>query len=91
MDLRKGSGAIATVGGDGFLVGCDWSRVSFSPSAEEVVAGSGEGNVHIWNILSGRSEGVLRGHTSTVSAVSWNPGGGNVVSVDKNKTCILWG
>ena len=33
---------------------------------------------------SGLSEGVFRGHSSTVAAVSWNPGGGNIVSVDKS-------
>ena len=91
LDLRKGGGVVGTVGGEGFHVGCDWSRVSLSPSAEEVVGGGGEGGVHIWNIVSGVSEGVLRGHSSTVAAVSWHPGGGNIVSVDKSKTCIIWG
>lgn len=89
--MRKGGGVVGTVGGEGFHVGCDWSRVSLSPSAEEVVGGGGEGGVHIWNIVSGVSEGVLRGHSSTVAAVSWHPGGGNIVSVDKSKTCIIWG
>jgi len=91
LDLRKGGGVVGTVGGEGFHVGCDWSRVSLSPSAEEVVAGGGEGGVHIWNIASGTSEGVLRGHSSTVAAVCWHPGGGNIVSVDKSKTCVVWG
>ena len=44
---------VGTVGGEGFHVGCDWSRVSLSPSGEEVVGGGGEGGVHIWNISSG--------------------------------------
>jgi len=91
LDLRKGGGVVGTVGGEGFHVGCDWSRVSLSPSAEEVVAGHGEGGVHIWKIGSGLSEGVLRGHTSTVVAASWHPGGGNIVSVDKNRICMVWG
>jgi len=90
LDLRKGGGVVGTVGGEGFHVGCDWSRVSLSPSAEEVVGGGGEGGVHIWNIASGKSEGVLRGHSSTVAAVCWHPGGGNIVSVDKTKTCVVW-
>jgi len=91
LDLRKGGGVVGTVGGEGFHVGCDWSRVSLSPSAEEVVGGGDQGSVHIWNIASGVSEGVLRGHTATVAAVSWNPGGGSIVSVDKSKTCVVWG
>ena len=65
-------------------------RVSLSPSADYVVGGGGEGGIHVWNVNTGQSETVLRGHTSTVSAVSWHPGGGNVVSVDKAKTCIVW-
>ena len=35
----------AQVGGEGFHVGCDWSRLSFSPDASYVTCGAGDGAV----------------------------------------------
>ena len=90
LDLRGNGTVLSTLGGDGYHVGCDWSRVSLSPSAEYVVGGGGEGGLHVWNISTGDMEVVLRGHTNTVSAASWHPGGSNVVSIDKARTCIVW-
>jgi len=90
VDLRNGVGAVCQVGGEGFHVGCDWSRLSFSPDASYVTCGAGDGAVHIWSVLTGASETVLRGHTSPAAAAAWHPGGSSVLSVDKSKTAILW-
>jgi len=89
-DLRGGGQVINTLVGDGYHVGCDWSRICLSPSADYVVGGGGEGGIHVWNVNTGQTETILRGHTSNVSAVSWHPGGSNVVSVDKARNCIVW-
>ena len=45
VDLRKGVGAVCQVGGEGFHVGCDWCRLSFSPDASYVTCGAGDGAV----------------------------------------------
>jgi len=92
LDVRAG-GVLMTLGGAGesFHVGCDWSRVSLSPSGEHLAGGGGDGGLYIWSLTSASLETCLtRGHTTTVSAVSWHTGGMNIVSVDKTKTCVIW-
>lgn len=90
VDLRKGVGAVCQVGGEGFHVGCDWCRLSFSPDASYVTCGAGDGAVHIWSVLTGVSETVLRAHTNPVAAAAWHPGGSSVLSVDKSKSAVVW-
>jgi len=90
VDLRKGVGAVCQVGGEGFHVGCDWSRLSFSPDSSYVCCGAGDGAVHVWSVLTGASETILRAHTSPVAAATWHPGGSSVLSVDKTKTAVVW-
>ena len=41
---------------DGFHVGCDSSRAVFSPDCKYVAAGSGNGDLFVWNESSGRLE-----------------------------------
>ena len=63
LDLRGNGTVLASVGGaeQGYHVGCDWSRVSLSPSADHVVGGGGEGGLHVWQVSSGNMLTVLRG------------------------------
>ena len=64
LDLRGSGTVVSVVGGEGYHVGCDWSRVSLSPSAEYVVGGGGEGGLHVWEVNTGKLETVLRGESS---------------------------
>lgn len=49
--------------GDGFHVGADYTRATFSPDATYVGVGSGDGSVYIWNVNTGKLEKTLREHT----------------------------
>ena len=49
---------------DGFHVGCDHSRAAFSPDCKYVAAGSGAGDLFIWNEASRK----LEKHLSAVSS-----------------------
>ena len=90
VDVR-GGGVLMNLSGSGYHVGCDWSRVSLSPTGDHLAAGGGEGGLYVWSVLTGSLETSLsRGHSSTVSAVSYHTGGCNIVSVDKTKTCVIW-
>ena len=83
VDVR-GGGVLMNLSGPGYHVGCDWSRVSLSPTGDHLAAGGGEGGLYVWSVLTGSLETSLtRGHSSTVSAVSYHTGGMNIVSVDK--------
>lgn len=89
IDLRSMSVA-RSLQADGFHVGCDWSRVAFSVDGQYIASGSMDGSVYVWNVLTGELEHKLNGHSVSVYAVSWHPGGLYLASVDKQKSCIIW-
>uniref|UniRef100_A0A8C0C731 Autophagy related 16 like 1 n=1 Tax=Balaenoptera musculus TaxID=9771 RepID=A0A8C0C731_BALMU len=90
IDLRI-SAVRQTFSAPGFKCGSDWTRVVFSPDGSYVAAGSAEGSLYIWSVLSGKVEKVLsKHHSSAINAVAWSPAGSHVVSVDKGSKAVLW-
>ncbi|XP_007519672.1 autophagy-related protein 16-1 isoform X2 [Erinaceus europaeus] len=90
IDLRL-SAVRQTFSAPGFKCGSDWTRVTFSPDGSYVAAGSAEGSLYVWNVLSGKVEKVLsKYHCSSINAVAWSPSGSNVVTVDKGSKAVLW-
>uniref|UniRef100_A0A667I133 Autophagy related 16 like 1 n=1 Tax=Lynx canadensis TaxID=61383 RepID=A0A667I133_LYNCA len=66
-------------------------RQTFSPDGGYVAAGSAEGSLYVWSVLSGKVEKVLsKQHGSSINAVAWSPSGSHVVSVDKGSKAVLW-
>ncbi|XP_032757461.1 autophagy-related protein 16-1 isoform X4 [Rattus rattus] len=75
----------------GFKCGSDWTRVVFSPDGSYVAAGSADGSLYVWSVLTGKVEKVLsKQHSSSINAVAWAPSGLHVVSVDKGSKAVLW-
>ncbi|XP_040494836.1 autophagy-related protein 16-1 isoform X1 [Ursus maritimus] len=90
IDLRINA-VRQTFSAPGFKCGSDWTRVVFSPDGGYVAAGSAEGSLYIWSVLSGKVEKVLsKQHGSSINAVAWSPSGSHVVSVDKGSKAVLW-
>ncbi|XP_005143104.2 autophagy-related protein 16-1 isoform X4 [Melopsittacus undulatus] len=90
IDLRVGA-VKQTFGAQGFKCGSDWTRVVFSPDGNYVAAGSADGALYIWNVLTGKLERTLtKHHSSPINAVAWSPAGAHVVSVDKGNKAVLW-
>nr|XP_010946472.1 autophagy-related protein 16-1 isoform X1 [Camelus bactrianus] len=90
IDLRINA-VRQTFSAPGFKCGSDWTRVVFSPDGSYVAAGSAEGSLYIWSVLSGKVEKVLsKHHSSSINAVAWSPSGSHVVSVDKGSKAVLW-
>ncbi|XP_039711934.1 autophagy-related protein 16-1 isoform X1 [Pteropus medius] len=90
IDLRVNA-VRQTFSASGFKCGSDWTRVVFSPDGSYVAAGSAEGSLYVWSVLSGKVEKVLsKQHGSPVNAVAWAPSGSHVVSVDKGSRAVLW-
>ncbi|XP_068959324.1 autophagy-related protein 16-1 isoform X4 [Petaurus breviceps papuanus] len=90
IDLRINA-VKQTFSAPGFKCGSDWTRVVFSPDGSYIAAGSAEGSLYIWSVLTGKVEKVLsKQHSSSVNAVAWSPSGTHVVSVDKGNKAILW-
>ncbi|KAM4659489.1 autophagy-related protein 16-1 isoform 4-T4 [Amazona ochrocephala] len=90
IDLRV-SAVKQTFSAQGFKCGSDWTRVVFSPDGNYVAAGSADGALYIWNVLTGKLERTLtKHHSSPINAVAWSPAGAHVVSVDKGNKAVLW-
>ncbi|XP_036622652.1 autophagy-related protein 16-1 isoform X5 [Trichosurus vulpecula] len=90
IDLRVNA-VKQTFSAPGFKCGSDWTRVVFSPDGSYVAAGSAEGSLYIWSVLTGKVDKVLsKQHSSSINAVAWSPSGTHVVSVDKGNKAILW-
>ncbi|KAM5327243.1 autophagy-related protein 16-1 isoform 2-T2 [Glossophaga mutica] len=90
IDLRVNA-VRQTFSASGFKCGSDWTRVVFSPDGSYVAAGSAEGSLYVWSVLSGKVEKVLsKHHGSSINAVAWSPSGAHVVSVDKGSKAVLW-
>jgi autophagy-related protein 16 len=90
LDLRMNQ-VVRSFSAPGFKVGCDWTRVAFAPDGEYVAAGSADGQLFVWNTLSGRLERSLKdAHTSNVNACAWNAQGCQFASVDKSRHLVIW-
>ncbi|XP_063162970.1 autophagy-related protein 16-1 isoform X3 [Candoia aspera] len=90
IDLRINT-VKQTFSAPGFKCGSDWTRVVFSPDGNYVVAGSADGSLYIWNVLTGKVERTLsKHHSNPINAVAWSPSGAHVVSVDKGNKAVLW-
>ncbi|XP_046397612.1 autophagy-related protein 16-1 isoform X2 [Ischnura elegans] len=105
LDLRMNQ-IIGSYSADGFKVGCDWARATFSPDGNFISVGGADGSVFIWCVSTGRLvatlKDVVQSRTSSygpsptptsaaVTAVSWHPHGSSLVSVDRAKQAIVWG
>ncbi|XP_060526164.1 autophagy-related protein 16-1 isoform X2 [Cylas formicarius] len=89
IDLRVNQ-VVMSYSCDGFKVGCDWARASFSPDGQYVAVGSGDGSVYIWGVVNGKVEQILKEHGSSVTATAWHPYGSFMASVDKSRRAIIW-
>jgi autophagy-related protein 16 len=89
LDLRMNQ-VVKSFSCDGFKVGCDWARVTFSPDGQYLAVGSADGSVYIWGVNSSKVEGILKEHSSAVTATGWHPYGTMLATVDRSKKAVIW-
>ncbi|XP_051881654.1 autophagy-related protein 16-1-like [Pristis pectinata] len=90
MDLRMNK-VRKELRSEGFKCGADWTKAIFSPDGNYAVAGSSDGTLHVWDVLTGDVKASLSGeHRSSINAVSWSQSGEYLVSVDRGRVANLW-
>ena len=63
----------------------------FSPSSSSrLVTGSGDNTARIWDCLTGTPYKTLKGHTSWVLVVSWDPTDSTIATGSMDNTVRLW-
>eukprot|EP00051_Salpingoeca_urceolata_P028358 m.486436 g.486436 ORF g.486436 m.486436 type:complete len:570 (+) comp24405_c0_seq1:335-2044(+) len=69
-------------------LGC---KMTLSPDARYIVAGSDDGKVFVFNYRTGKMEKSLGGsHRAAVTACSWSPMGDLLMTVGRGKQAVLW-
>ena len=64
--------------------------MAFSPNGKQVVSGSSDKSVKLWNIETGTCESTMTCHSDGVSSVAFSVDGQWVVSGSMDKTIRLW-
>jgi WD40 repeat protein len=64
--------------------------VAFSPDGRQVVSGSIDEMVQLWDAAAGAALYTLEGHLSSVKSVAFSPDGRRVVSGSNDETVRLW-
>ncbi|KAH6724958.1 hypothetical protein BKA61DRAFT_537037 [Leptodontidium sp. MPI-SDFR-AT-0119] len=64
--------------------------VAFSPDGKQVVSGSYDKTVRLWDTATGALQQTLEGHSDGVSSVAFSTDGKQVVSGSYDKTVRLW-
>ncbi len=63
---------------------------AFSPDGKTLAVASREGNVHLWDVATGKLLETLKGHSNSVRAVAFSPDGRTLASGSRDQTIRLW-
>jgi autophagy-related protein 16-1 len=88
VDLRMNQ-TLQTFQHPGYRTETNWGRACISPDGSMVVGGSSNGDLYIWDALSGSIKTVLEHHQRAINCVDWSPVAG-LVSGDRNGQISLW-
>ncbi|KAK6603633.1 Vegetative incompatibility protein HET-E-1-like protein 15 [Botrytis cinerea] len=78
--------ALQTLEGHAYSV----TSVAFSPDSKQIVSGSWDDTVKLWDTMTGAILYTLKGHTEYVTSVAFSPDGKQIVSGSWDKTVKLW-
>ena len=66
------------------------ASVAFSPDGTQIVSGSWDNTVRLWNVQSREQIATLEGHYGGVRSVAFSPDGNYIVSGSRDNTVRLW-
>jgi hypothetical protein len=66
------------------------NSVAFSPDGRWVVTASGDNTARVWDVGTGSTVAVLRGHSAEVRSAAFSPDGNRVVTASLDETARVW-
>ena len=66
------------------------NAVAVTPDGRQVVSGSEDKTLRVWDLATGKTKMTLQGHTESVIAVAVTPDGRQVVSGSYDNTLRVW-
>jgi WD40 repeat protein len=66
------------------------SCIAFSPCGRLLALGDSGGDIHFWDLASGKKRGTFTGHGRRVSCLSFSPQGRLLVSGSEDTTILVW-
>jgi WD40 repeat protein len=86
--LTSGAGASEVAALQGHTGGIN--DIAYSPNGRQLVTGSADKTVRVWDATSGRSVRVLQGHKDAVTSVAFSRDGRFIVSASTDLTVRVW-
>lgn len=66
------------------------SALAFSPDGKTLLSGKKNGELKLWDVVSGQELREFNGHTSSIQAIAFSPNAALLVSVDADGNLKLW-
>jgi len=66
------------------------NSVVFSPDGRQILSGSSDGTIKLWDIDTGRELRTFSGHKGRVESVAFSPDGKKILSASSDGTVRLW-
>ncbi|NEP22522.1 caspase family protein, partial [Moorena sp. SIO3I6] len=66
------------------------TNIAFSPDGKQILSGSDDGTVRLWDTETGQLIHTLEGHTDTVYEIAFSPDGQQILSGSSDNTVRLW-
>jgi WD40 repeat protein len=66
------------------------NSVAFSPDSTQIISGSDDHTIRVWDAVSGAHLHTMNGHKSRVSSVAFSPDGSQIISGSGDHTVRVW-